>query len=128
MVILHPPQDPALYHLLSRHLRVSPDTSAGRNDHRQLLTEKENEALQHIISFNPKCAETKYPFDSIVRLGSVRPIYAALIIGASFEVIELLCDRYPSALLDRSACGWTPLHAAIAYNAPFPPTIQAASQ
>ena len=77
----------------------------------------ENDLLRELIKRNPRSAETKYPFDSVCRLGSVRPIYAAVALGASADVVELLCDACPAALLDRSACSWTPLHAACVHGA-----------
>lgn len=113
MVVLHPPQDPALFHLLDCRLRSS---KVGKD---RWNPAEDDDILHTIIKRNPLSASTKYPFDSVCILGSVRPIYAAVALGASADVVELLCDACPAALLDRSACGWAPLHVACSFGAPL---------
>ena len=111
MVVLLPQQDAALFHLLDEGLRES-KTSAGFS-----WESRHDESMRAIVQAKPKSCTFKYPFDRSDRFGSVRPIYAALALGASADVVELLCDACPASLMDRSACGWTALHTACAHGA-----------
>jgi len=113
MVVLRPPQDPKLFHLLDEGLRASKarDSFPWKSCH--------DDRLRSLVQANPHsiALQVKYPFDCTDRFGSVRPIYAAVALGASADVVALLCDACPNSLLDRSACGWTALHTACALGA-----------
>ena len=111
MVVLLPHQDAELFHLLDEGLRES-KTSAGLS-----WESRHDEQIKALVQANPKSCTFKYPFDRSDRFGSVRPIYAALTLGVSADVVELLCDACPASLMDRSACGWTALHTACARGA-----------
>ena len=131
--ILRPPQEPELFHLLSSRLRArrpprrhhrddDDDDDDGRGHGVKPFdrwSASDDDALRSLVDRYPRSVAVKYPFDSSVRLGGVRPIYAAVAVGASAAAVESLCDACPGALADRSACGWSVLHCACAYGAPL---------
>ena len=103
--------DAELFHLLDEGLRASKgrDSFSWKSCH--------DDRLRSLVRTNQTSCQWKYPFDCNDRFGNVRPIYAAVALGASADVVELICRACPDSLMDRSACGWTALHTACSLGA-----------
>lgn len=95
-------------HDLSPLLNLNPYSHVDRLEYR-------DDAVRETVRANPNAAKRKSRFT----FGKNYPLTMAVSLGASLDVVQLLCDACPSALQEGDGWfGWTPLHLAVYWSAP----------
>lgn len=85
----------------------------------------DNDAIRDALRSNPDLARQQFDFNNYkgrppgVGEEEVYPIFPAISLGASYDVIELLCNACPEAVDATDEDGWTPLHEACRFHAPL---------